>query len=85
MIQLLQVHRISLDGARSTRHRMSACANWPGVRGKSMGRCLTSKFTTNASASKAYELWDIAGRPRGQDLGFWLAAEKWVADVDEAG
>jgi hypothetical protein len=34
--------------------------------------------------SKAYEMWDQAGRPPGQDLDFWLAAEAWAAEVDEA-
>ena len=26
--------------------------------------------------NRAYELWEIAGRPNGQHLTFWLLAEK---------
>jgi hypothetical protein len=27
-------------------------------------------------ATKAYELWERAGRPAGRDIEFWLAAER---------
>jgi len=30
-------------------------------------------------ASRAYQLWDEAGRPGDRDLEFWLQAEKEVA------
>ncbi len=36
---------------------------------------------------KAYELWEQAGRPEGDGVVFWLAAERWDAEdreVDEA-
>jgi hypothetical protein len=39
------------------------------------------KSVTNDEASVsrlAYQLWEDAGRPQGQDLEFWLAAEAQI-------
>jgi hypothetical protein len=32
----------------------------------------------NEVASRAYRLWEQAGRPHGQDLEFWIQAEAEV-------
>ena len=33
--------------------------------------------------ARAYELWEQAGRPAGQDLEFWLEAERQIEDERE--
>ena len=33
--------------------------------------------------ARAYELWEQAGRPAGQDLEFWLEAERQFEDERE--
>lgn len=34
---------------------------------------------------RAYELWEADGRPEGQELPYWLAAEREVAGLSDAG
>ena len=34
-----------------------------------------------AIRNRAYELWELAGRPPGQHLSFWLIAEKEYQDA----
>jgi prepilin-type N-terminal cleavage/methylation domain-containing protein len=35
----------------------------------------TENKPNNEVASRAYRLWELAGRPHGQDLAFWIQAE----------
>ena len=34
---------------------------------------------------RAHELWEADGRPEGQELPYWLAAEREVAGLSDAG
>ncbi|RXH24255.1 MULTISPECIES: DUF2934 domain-containing protein [Bradyrhizobium] len=34
--------------------------------------------------ARAYELWEQAGRPAGQDLEFWFEAERQIEEEREA-
>jgi len=36
-------------------------------------------------ATKAYELWEKDGRKQGQDLNYWLTAEKAVQSHPKSG
>ena len=36
------------------------------------------EITTNCVASRAYILWEQAGRPQGRDVEYWLQAESQI-------
>ena len=36
----------------------------------------TSPLSPEAIASRAYQLWEAAGRPEGRDQDYWLLAEQ---------
>jgi hypothetical protein len=45
-----------------------------------MGR----QITTECIASRAYTLWEQAGRPQGRDLDLWLQAESQLKQSSQA-
>lgn len=40
--------------------------------------------TDNAVRDLAYRLWEDAGNPHGQDMAFWLEAERRLAAAPKA-
>lgn len=37
-------------------------------------------YTETQIRDRAYSLWEEAGRPEGQDMEFWITAERELAD-----
>jgi len=42
------------------------------------------QITSECIASRAYTLWEQAGRPQGRDLEHWLQAESQLKQVSQA-
>ncbi len=40
-------------------------------------------YTETQIRDRAYALWEEAGRPEGQDMEFWIAAEREVSQLSE--